>query len=486
MDITPHTGISFSASDASAINFSLTTHKVHFDSTLVGDYKLLNFTWFEPPAPSQAPLASSPPMKAPTHRASPSLPSSTSNKGKHSNLILIFGIDTGLLITAIISVLIFCSCAFRGRKSKASPKETAKPRLLLLLFVLSTVSIGWVNSHEESGKWSCESDSEIRVLAEFKPGLITLDGHADDWEDIDGSEFSLLPALDPHAEHEYKGGKMNVKALHDGHDVYFLLQVDGEYVYSKGENTRCPSIALMFQIGEDATYHNMGGCKEGTGSCTSKTCKGHEVDIMHFSIGSAIPGRLYGGNPVDNSEGNGGDRFGHLVDVYAWTPHCRYLDGMGPSGNDSSAQNDWKGAWWHSSFSVHSGFVEEDSPYASGGQKGTYYFEFSRPLRTMDHIQQDVQFKIGESSKLSVAFWYPVDRNPWHGSGHYTINCDWVPLDISSGSALLTKSAPGSSGGSTASVFALLLSVVSLCVSVFVGYRVIKPNSVPFTPMENL
>lgn len=52
----------------------------------------------------------------------------------------------------------------------------------------------------------------------------------------------------------------------------------------------------------------MGGCKEGTGSCTSKTCKGHEVDIMHFSIGSAIPGRLYGGNHVDNSEGNGGDR----------------------------------------------------------------------------------------------------------------------------------------------------------------------------------
>jgi len=25
-------------------------------------------------------------------------------------------------------------------------------------------------------------------------------------------------------------------------------------------------------------------------------------------------------------------RFGHLVDVYAWNPHCRYLDGKGPSG----------------------------------------------------------------------------------------------------------------------------------------------------------
>ncbi|KAG8663606.1 hypothetical protein MANES_01G228800v8 [Manihot esculenta] len=52
MDITPHTGISFSASDASMINSSLALHKVHFDSTLVGDYKLLNLTWFEKPAPS--------------------------------------------------------------------------------------------------------------------------------------------------------------------------------------------------------------------------------------------------------------------------------------------------------------------------------------------------------------------------------------------------------------------------------------------------
>lgn len=25
------------------------------------------------------------------------------------------------------------------------------------------------------------------------------------------------------------------------------------------------------------------------------------------------------------------------------------------SGNDSSAQNDWKGAWWHDSFTTHSG-----------------------------------------------------------------------------------------------------------------------------------
>ncbi|XP_047150873.1 uncharacterized protein LOC124822845 [Vigna umbellata] len=360
-------------------------------------------------------------------------------------------------------------------------------RYLLLLFLLGLGAR--VESHEESGPWSCNSEFEIRVEANFKPGVITLDGHADDWKDIDGSYFPLLPALDPDAENEFKGGKMSVKSVHDGRDIFFLLQVDGDYAYSKGESKKCPSVALMFQIGDGASYHNMGGCEEHSTSCTNKTCKGHEVDIMHFSIGSAIPGRLYGGNPLDNRDGNGGDRFGHLVDLYAWNPHCRYLDGTGPPGsaNDSSAQNDWKGAWWHSSFTVHSGFVEDESPYADNGKKGKYFFEFSRPLRTMDHLQQDVQFNIGGSSKMSVAFWYPVDGQPWHGSGHYSVNCDWVPIDISVGGSLSGNSvdAASSSSWNVASAFSVILSVAALCVSVFVSYRVFNPKSVPFTPLEN-
>ncbi|KAG5078809.1 hypothetical protein AAZX31_02G010800 [Glycine max] len=363
-------------------------------------------------------------------------------------------------------------------------------RMLRYLLVFFLLGLGTrVESHEESGHWSCESESEIRVETEFKPGVITLDGHADDWKDIDGSYFPLLPALDPDAENEFKGGKMSVKSVHDGRDIFFLLQVDGDYAYSKGESNKCPSVALMFQIGDSASYHDMGGCKEHSTSCTDKTCKGHEVDIMHFSIGSAIPGRLYGGNPLDNRDGNGGDRFGHLVDLYAWNPHCRYLDGIGPPGsaNDSSAQNDWKGAWWHSSFTVHSGFVEDESPYADNGKKGTYFFEFSRSLRTMDHLQQDVQFNIGGSSKMSVAFWYPVDGQPWHGSGHYSVYCDWVPIDISVGKSLNGKSVDAASNSSwnVASAFSVILSVAALCVSVFVSYRVFSPKSVSFTPIEN-
>ncbi|GFZ04523.1 protein kinase superfamily protein [Actinidia rufa] len=130
MDITPHTGISFSANEASVINSSLSIHKVHLDPTLVGDYKLLNLTWFMPLAPSQAPLSATSPAEA-----SPRLPSSptstvTSNKGKNPSLILIVGIGAGILIIGIFAVLVICSRSSHQGKAKASIKDTVKPRTL--------------------------------------------------------------------------------------------------------------------------------------------------------------------------------------------------------------------------------------------------------------------------------------------------------------------------------------------------------------------
>ncbi|KAL9682278.1 hypothetical protein QQ045_014073 [Rhodiola kirilowii] len=101
----------------------------------------------------------------------------------------------------------------------------------------------------------------------------------------------------------------------------------------------------------------------------------------------------------------------------------------------------------------------------------------------MDRLQQDAQFTIGQTSKIAVAFWYPVDGNPWHGSGHYSVNCDWLPFEITPGIVKLEKGSSGSSWNG-ASAFSLVLSVVSLCTSIFVGYWVSKNKSVPFTPME--
>lgn len=125
MELTPHTGISFTSSEASGINSTLSTHKLHLDPQFVGGYQLLSLTYFKPLAPAPAPHIAAAPTKAP-----PSLPSSptsanTSGRGKHLSLILLVGIAAGILAVAVVSVLILCSCASRRRKP---PKETAKPR----------------------------------------------------------------------------------------------------------------------------------------------------------------------------------------------------------------------------------------------------------------------------------------------------------------------------------------------------------------------
>lgn len=93
------------------------------------------------------------------------------------------------------------------------------PLLLLVLSVLALSFTARVHSHEESGHWSCDSsNSDIPVEARFRPGIITLDGHADDWDDVQGSEFSLLLAVDPDEDKDYKGGKMIVKVRYRAFD----------------------------------------------------------------------------------------------------------------------------------------------------------------------------------------------------------------------------------------------------------------------------
>lgn len=97
--------------------------------------------------------------------------------------------------------------------------------LLLLVLIFASTQPQLVNSHEEKGEWSCESPSDARVHAEFRPGMVTLDGHADDWEYIDGFEFPLLLAVDPDAENEYEGGKMIVKVHIIKMSISFIICV---------------------------------------------------------------------------------------------------------------------------------------------------------------------------------------------------------------------------------------------------------------------
>ncbi|XP_071738359.1 proline-rich receptor-like protein kinase PERK10 [Rutidosis leptorrhynchoides] len=130
MDITPHTGVSFTSNEVSAINSSLSTHKVQLDPKLVGGYELLNLTWFKPVAPAQAPHIATPPTKPPPSMPSSPTTTNTSRGGKRLSLILVVGIGACILCVAVICVLILCSCASRRRKPELLPKEAAKPRTM--------------------------------------------------------------------------------------------------------------------------------------------------------------------------------------------------------------------------------------------------------------------------------------------------------------------------------------------------------------------
>ncbi|MCO5608929.1 hypothetical protein L7F22_063147 [Adiantum nelumboides] len=136
-----------------------------------------------------------------------------------------------------------------------------------------------------------------------------------------------------------------------------------QYSFNLSQTVRFITFGLLallnqFEMGPmqgGGSNHWMGGCKQNPDACSSDSCEGHAVDLMHFSIGGAIPGRLYGANAYDNANSTGKDSIGSLHDMYGWNPHCRYFDGLLPNESsipNSGSQNDWRGAWSHSSMDL--------------------------------------------------------------------------------------------------------------------------------------
>ena len=100
---------------------------------------------------------------------------------------------------------------------------------------------------------------------------------------------------------------------------------------------------------------------------------------------------------------------------------------------------------------------------------------------------QDAQFTIGQPSNMAVAFWYPTDGKEWSDSEHYSASCNWLVLDIQPSSDAAYYSPAPNRSWDAATAFALLLSVVAICLSIFVGYRVSKNRSTAqFTPLEQI
>ncbi|GBG65618.1 hypothetical protein CBR_g51501 [Chara braunii] len=207
----------------------------------------------------------------------------------------------------------------------------------------------------------------------------------------------------------------------------------------------------------------MGGCGSAFEECNSSTCAGHSVDVVHFKLETTIPGRLYGGNAVDNANFTGDDRFGHLSDSYGYNPRCRFLDGT--SRHPALAE-----------------FRPKDAPFGLVGAHGDYIFEFSRPLRTSDRLLQDAQLSIGQRHLFSAAIWYPTGdgRSPWTAEGHYVPSCNWMILELWQGQEPLggwltdSQASIEETSSKWLAVLSLLFALVAVGVSIAVGSYVQK------------
>ncbi|KAL6890529.1 hypothetical protein ACP4OV_008784 [Aristida adscensionis] len=130
MDIAPHTGISFPADQVTAMNRSLSFHTVRINPVLVGDYNLINITWFRPLAPAPAPASMISPKASPSTASTLPGSSERPSNNRHPSLITVIIICVGVLIGVVLIILTICICTFRKGKKKVPPVETPKQRTL--------------------------------------------------------------------------------------------------------------------------------------------------------------------------------------------------------------------------------------------------------------------------------------------------------------------------------------------------------------------
>ncbi len=224
-------------------------------------------------------------------------------------------------------------------------------------------------------------DIDIQVL---KRSGISMDGFAGDWQDVLGTEITLIM---PFATDERIQATM--KMAYDDSNIYVLMTVEDDFHYNPDDHHLSPAIAVLFAV-DNAATPDMGG---GNGN----------VDIWHWELDTG-PGVVAGLNV-----NSGNDPVGNLDDEWADSITNRH---------DDDIANEISGSWSHTDMSAE-------------GAPGQWIFEMKRPLVTSDS-RQDVQFRVGQTYKMALAYWDGDETaEGWTDSGHYASCRDPETLDFS-------------------------------------------------------
>ena len=142
----------------------------------------------------------------------------------------------------------------------------------------------------------------------------TLDADLSEWADV-VSYSTTLVMIDGT---QYEAGNAVYKCMHDENNIYFALEIPGDYRFNSTNNEQCAAIATMMKIGAQATFLNMGGCPDALTGCTQgaipTTCDAHRVDIgAHWELATTERGVSY---PIDTTSGTGDDPVANKDDEY--------------------------------------------------------------------------------------------------------------------------------------------------------------------------
>lgn len=278
-----------------------------------------------------------------------------------------------------------------------------------LSFLLASLAAPVLSQDTCSTTWTCHPT----------PTPPSLDADHSDWDSVNAYTTTLVNT----AGKEWDAGKASYKCLYDSEQIYFALEIPGEYRFNSTNNKMCAAIGTMFKIGEKASYLNMGGCPDAMAGCPDgvpETCDDYRVDIgAHWELSGTQQGVMYemAGSATDrqaSDEPGGNDLIANKDDEYAVSSFCRFDD------DDANAGNEWSGAW------AHSNPIE--------GEFGNYHFEVSRLLKTPSNLT-DAQLTPGETIQFGIAFWdpYEVEGTGWTDIGHFVTGCGtkWIDLELS-------------------------------------------------------
>ena len=109
------------------------------------------------------------------------------------------------------------------------------------------------------------AQSAVQTTASYCVGL-DVDGTADEWDSCDAPEITLDMMQVGIPDSGTLSEALRVRFAHDGTNVYVLARIqDADYHFNLTTgNGSSHSVAVMWQVGENAIMNNMGGCSPPT------------------------------------------------------------------------------------------------------------------------------------------------------------------------------------------------------------------------------